>query len=103
MCREVGDDASRQTADRVPQRSTSWYEFQANCAIGALLLPQALVRQVAAPYLASDGVLGGTHLLKANRAHLVEELISVFDVNRPVARIRVEQMFPHEHAEQITL
>lgn len=107
MCREV--DAAAATMPTVPvshpaRRATPpWHEYQANRAIGGLLLPRALVRQVSAAYLLSDGLLGGTVLADDARPRLVEELVGVFDVNRPVATIRVDQLYPRASGTQLTL
>jgi hypothetical protein len=101
MCREVADEATP-NGRAVTRAKYSWHEFQANRAIGGLLLPERLVRQVAAPHLVSDGVFDEKHLPRETRQKLVEELMGVFDVNRPVASIRLEQLYPAKAEEQLT-
>jgi hypothetical protein len=105
MCREVADVAVGQarSGNRVAARQTPWHEYQANRAIGALLLPQALVRRAAGSYLLSDGLFGEVRLPEAARPKLIEDLIEIFDVNRPVAKIRIDQLYPAERQEQTTL
>lgn len=97
MCREEANEPVRR------RPTTSWHEYQANQAIGGLLLPRALVRQVAATYLESDGLIGAPKLPSVARRTLVEELMGTFDVNRPVAAIRVDELFPVAQAGQISL
>lgn len=79
------------------------HEWQANGAIGGLLLPKKLVSVVAEKYLVPTGPLGTAELPPESREALVVELTEVFDVNRPVARIRVDGMFPVANASQLTL
>lgn len=71
-----------------------WWEWQANRAIGGLLLPKRLVRKVAAGYL-EEGKLG-PELPQEKRTALEREVAALFDVNRIVARFRVEEIFPLE-------
>lgn len=108
MCREEvenqnGSEVSRRGKAAVPRSRTPWHEYQANQAIGGLLLPRALVREVAAPYLLGNGKLGATQLPESARQRLVEELMGVFDVNRPVASFRLEQLYPLTDMEQLSL
>jgi hypothetical protein len=105
MCREVADAAVGQarSANHAGSRQTPWHEYQANRAIGALLLPQPLVRRVSEAFLISDGLFGELQLPDAARPRLIEELMETFDVNRPVAKIRIDQMYPSERQSQTTL
>lgn len=101
MCREVADAPDR-GAKETAKPTYSWHEFQANRAIGGLLLPEKLVREVAAPHLVSDGAFGGKRLPDGPRDALIEELVGVFDVNRPVALIRLQQLYPEKAQEQLS-
>jgi hypothetical protein len=101
MCREVAD-ASAPGGNALARPKYSWHEFQANRAIGGLLLPAKLVRQVAAPHLVSDGLLGEKSLPQDARRALEDELMGVFDVNRPVAAIRLEQLYPTANGSQLS-
>lgn len=95
LCREEDVNATATRGRR--------HEYHANCAIGGLLLPKALVRQVAERYLTPTGPLGTRELPVDARELLVEELLDVFDVNRPVARIRVDGMYPVAVHSQLML
>lgn len=97
MCRDVADAPSQK------RYRGQWHEFQANRAIGGLLLPRALVLQVAKPHLEEVGPLGVTRLPDDKRQELVRELADVFNVNGIVASIRLDEMFEKEGAAQLLL
>jgi hypothetical protein len=79
-----------------PSSKPSWSEFQANAAIGGLLLPRRLVAQVLEPYLVAVGTLGKKILDPAHRATAITELSETFDVNPVVVRIRLDTFYdPH--------
>jgi hypothetical protein len=80
-----------------------WWEFQANMAIGALLLPKALLELAVAPFLKPSGKLRFPRLDSGRREEVVAHLAATFDVNPVVARIRLDQLFPHAIADQLTL
>ena len=71
-----------------------WWEYQANAAIGSLLLPQELVIQALQPFLECRGLLGLPTL--ADRARRPAELAiaETFNVNPIVSKIRLSEMFP---------
>ena len=71
-----------------------WWEWQANRAIGGLLLPRPTVRKLVAPYLEDSAF--GPSLKESQRARAEKEIAETFDVNPVVARIRLEEMFPTE-------
>lgn len=71
-----------------------WWEWQANRAIGGLLLPCPTVRKLVAPYLEDSAF--GPSLRESQRARAEKEIAETFDVNPVVARIRLEEMFPTE-------
>lgn len=73
-----------------------WWEFQANAAIGALLLPRDLVLSAAQPFLEPRGLLGLPSLADNMRRAAEAALSDTFDVNPVVARIRLAEMFPAE-------
>ena len=77
-----------------PSYDGKWWEYQANAAIGPLLLPQELVIQAVQPFLECRGLLGLPTL--ADRARRPAELAiaETFNVNPIVSRIRLSQMFP---------
>lgn len=71
-----------------------WWEWQANRAIGGLLLPKPLVISLIDPVLTKTG--SGRMLKPENRSKAEAEVAQVFDVNPIVARIRLQEMFPVE-------
>lgn len=80
-----------------------WWEFQANQAIGALLLPRALAVQAVRPFLTPAGTLGQQRLEPMQRGQAAQHLAEVFDVNPAVARIRLDDLFPEAATGQLTL
>jgi hypothetical protein len=97
LCREV-------IGDQTPNRpKSSWSEYQANRAIGGLLLPRKHVMTTLEPYLVSSGALGGAVLDPARRGEAERVLATVFDVNPVVARIRIEDLFRAEDSGQMLL
>lgn len=97
LCREVMGDAP------VNRPKSSWSEFQANRAIGGLLLPRKLVTAALQPYMVHAGTLGGSVLDSARRTEVEHTLSTVFDVNPIVARIRLNDLFPAEEGGQMLL
>ena len=80
-----------------------WWEFQANQAMGALLLPRTLVEQCLQGVLQQHGVLGRPLLKSARRQQAVALVADVFDVNPIVARIRLNDVYPEHEERQLTL
>lgn len=81
-----------------------WWEFQANQAIGALLLPRGLVeRALVEGLLTTQGVLGlGRDLPVEKREEAAVLLATIFDVNPAVVRIRLQEVYPVNRG-QLTL
>ena len=71
-----------------------WWEYQANRAIGALLLPRTLAQQALEFLLEGRGALGLKTLSSERRETAALALVDTFDVNPVVARIRLEDLFP---------
>jgi hypothetical protein len=71
-----------------------WWEFQANQAIGSLLLPRPLMNV----FLDESGIgfdsSGSRTLIPEQRDSLAKKAAVVFDVNPVVARIRLDSLFP---------
>lgn len=100
LCRTGGGSAP--AADGSKGYDGRWWEFQANQAMGALLLPKRLVEQALDRLLVARGMLG-TRVLEPGRREAGARLLAdVFDVNPVVARIRIAALYP-EHAGQLTL
>ena len=81
----------------------SWWEYQANQMIGALLLPRPLVLEALEPLLTIRGRLGMGILEEAKRDEAAETLADTFDVNPVVARIRIDQIYPTTTGGQLPL
>lgn len=71
-----------------------WWEWQANRAIGGLLLPRTLVQKAVAEFLEHAAITGSASLPAAARGAAVSQVAEVFEVNPAVARIRLAEMFP---------
>lgn len=91
LCRDGGITGVAAATKKPPYR---WWEFQANLAMGALLLPKASVEKAIASMLVAEGVFGFQVLPDARRGDAIQHLAEVFNVNPIVARIRLEGMFP---------
>jgi len=97
------DSARRQIMCRERDMATGykgkWWEYQANQAIGGLLLPRPLMRKAMAPFLESQGLLGQSALAERDRENAVLEIARVFDVNPAAARIRVSELYPQKSGQ----
>jgi len=80
-----------------------WWEYQANLAIGALLLPRPLVLEALKPVLTLRGTFGSYLLEASQRDNATTLLADIFNVNTVVARIRVDELFPRNLEQQLTL
>lgn len=78
-----------------------WWEYQANRAIGGLLLPRKLVEKCVEPLLAATGGLGLPVLPPDNNPEAIRVVAQAFDVNPIVAQIRIGEMYPR--SEQMEL
>ncbi len=79
-----------------------WWEYQANMAMGALLLPSALVYMALEPFLIPCGLFGIGKLDNARRNDAIKEVAETFNVNGVVARHRLDQLYP-VNDRQLTL
>ena len=96
LCRDA------QAGDRRGYKG-EWWEYQANRAIGALLLPGGLVRSVIQEFKAPSGGLGLMTLPVESREACALRLAEVFDVNGVVARLRLDELEPLTKGGQPTL
>ena len=71
-----------------------WWEWQANQAIGGLLLPEELVRACVEPLTEERGSWGARELPAPKRHLAARRVGATFDVNPAVARIRLNSLFP---------
>lgn len=80
-----------------------WWEFQANKAIGGLLMPRGLVEAALEKFCVQAGSLGHRVLPTAKREAAARALADVFDVNPAVARLRLDDVFPEKNDSQLLL
>ena len=90
LCREVDD----KPADPQRRYDGRWWEFQANCAIGALLMPKKIFLGFMQPFLEQLGSVGIPNLPSGRREEAIRAAANIFDVNPAAARVRIDSMFP---------
>ncbi len=91
MCRS--SDVSP-VAAALPKYDGQWWEWQANRAIGGLLLPKSLVTKFSSQF--TENTAFGPILKESLRTEAEKEIAGVFDVNPVVARIRLQEIYPIE-------
>jgi hypothetical protein len=89
MCRDEG--------------SYRWWEYQANQAMGVLLLPQSLVDKTLEETVEARGLLGVRILPSAERDAAIRLIVDTFDVNSIVAKYRLDALYPPSAEQQLTL
>lgn len=94
LCR----DECEPTADK--RYKGQWWEYQANRAIGGLLLPRPLVIMALEDFLVPQGLLGLKTFDAERKDDAVRHLADAFDVNPVVASIRLDELFPAEQWRQ---
>ncbi|MFA6919246.1 MAG: hypothetical protein WC244_04055 [Patescibacteria group bacterium] len=72
----------------------NWWEYQANKAMSALLMPRVLVYKAIQPYLVKSGFLQAPKLKESERVRAEKELANIFNVNPIVVRIKLTELFP---------
>jgi hypothetical protein len=80
-----------------------WWEYQANRTIGPLLMPRALVQMALEPMLKPVGTFGEQSLPFPRREDAIKMLANTFEVNRIVAKIRLDEIYPVSDAAQLRL
>lgn len=98
LCRDVPADEARTRG-----YDGRWSEYQANRAIGGLLLPRKLVGAALEAFLVPTGALGTLTLDPRRRSEAERELAEVFDVNPVVAHLRIGDLFPLPAGGQLPL
>jgi hypothetical protein len=89
LCRKQSD----RPTDRQRTYDGRWWEFQANRAIGALLMPQQPFLSFIRQFLDKFGNHGTSNLPLKHRDEAIKASAETFDVNPAVARIRIDSMF----------
>jgi hypothetical protein len=87
LCRDIGIGSPSSGY------SGQWWEYQANRAMAALLLPLKLVEAAVSDYLGTSPAGFKYFDLKKLEA-VVRQLADTFEVNPVVARLRLKQLFP---------
>jgi hypothetical protein len=99
LCRDGGVTGVATAKKKLPYR---WWEFQANQAMAALLLPKGLLEKAVTSMLVPRGAFGVSILPEDSRERAARLVADTFDVNPIVARIRLDALFPAT-AGQLTL
>jgi hypothetical protein len=98
LCRDVpGHIGSSRSYDG------RWWEFQANQAIGGLLMPRSLTEAALKAFLVPTGSLGESTLDESRRLEAARSLSGTFEVNPAVARIRIDDVYPIDKSGQVPL
>lgn len=100
LCRNDAAPDTSQAAHR--GYDGRWWEFQANRAMGALLLPRPLIAEILGDLLMPHGAFGTQILAPTNWEQAVQVLAAAFDVNPAVARIRLGEIYSDDE-RQLTL
>jgi hypothetical protein len=100
LCRDGGISGVELSRKKAPYR---WWEFQANQAMAALLLPKSLVQEALSSMLVSRGILALATLPHDGRERAARLVAETFDVNPVVARIRLDALYPAAAGRQLTL
>lgn len=98
LCREVIGTSSRSS-----KYDGRWWEYQANKAMAALLLPRPLVQEAMKDFLETRGLLGGEVLTDTKREKAIFKISEIFDVNPIVARFRIADLYPLTSSKQLSL
>lgn len=98
LCREENRRVSKKTVYH-----DKWWEYQANQAIGALLLPQPLVQKALDALFTKKGSFGTFILEEVDRERATNLLADIFNVNPAAARVRIETLYPLSSTRQLTL
>ncbi len=97
LCRGEGG------AHKIAAYTGEWWEFQANRAMGALLMPKGLVDVAVQRFLVATGSLGLRALDRSRLEEAARVLAGVFVVNPAVARIRLSMLYPQTSSSQLQL
>jgi hypothetical protein len=79
-----------------------WWEFQANRAIGALLMPKEIFLKFMQQFLENRGTFSMPRLPHNRREEAIQAAAGLFEVNPAAAKVRVDLLFP-DTGGQLTL
>jgi hypothetical protein len=98
LCRDVAGEAlQRRNYDG------RWWEYQANQAIGGLLMPRQLVYATLQAFAIPVGPFGQIVVADDKRELAIRDLASTFDVNPIVVRIRLADILGSGNERQLRL
>lgn len=80
-----------------------WHEYQANLAMSSLLLPRVLVAKALESVVLRRGLINEPVLPPDRREEAAKLLSNTFNVNKIVATIRLEAVYPSSADRQLTL
>lgn len=83
--------------------SGDWWEFQANSAMSALLLPKVLVYKAIKEFLIPVGLMGREVLDESKRPVAIDKLSEIFNVNPVVVKLRLSELYPLTDSAQLSL
>jgi Zn-dependent peptidase ImmA (M78 family) len=88
LCRDI-------IGTSVPKKyNGQWWEYQANKAMVALLLPKILVQKLMNQFLGTTGFFGVEVLSVEKRLEAIKKISVTFDVNPVVAKFYLQEMYP---------
>ncbi len=91
LCRDIaGETEGRRNYDG------RWWEFQANQAIGGLLMPRRLVSEALQIFATPADSLGQITVPDDKRGLAIRKLAATFNVNPAVAQIRLADVLPQD-------
>lgn len=102
LCRKETVDGFRENA-KISNYRGQWWEFQANQAMGSLLLPRRLAMKTLDPFLMEIGQMGKKLPDPKLKEEAISELVHVFNINPIVARIRMDSIFPNACGPQLPI
>jgi len=82
--------------------SGEWWEYQANRAIGSLLMPRQLTESALRPFMIDIGKQGFLVFDRSRTEEAARGLAETFGVNPAVSRLRISQIFPMKSEDQLT-
>jgi len=98
LCRDVAGEAQGH-----PAYDGRLWEYQANQAIGGLLMPRRLVLDALQALAIPAGSFGQIRIPEDKKPIVVRSLADIFNVNPTVVRIRLAEMFPAHDDQQLQL
>jgi hypothetical protein len=104
LCRDVKESTARDSGQGSrASYDGRWWEWQANRAMGALLLPRQLVGEALVELTEVHGSIGRVELPSSKQEQAVALLAGTFDVNPVVARLRLQEVYSQSDRSPLVL